>query len=155
MSLRFRYCFGLYPAQPNYLYPVLEPVWPDSAIYWTLGNLLKPLAPINLPKSPTFLVIFCKGFKIYQFLVKSFLGKIYRYLAILFWSHWILRLVITAMDSHSHVSLANLQRSMKESLLVATNCSDWGRRQFVVTNKGSFILRCKFAAACDRQLTFC
>ena len=40
---------------------------PDCAIYWTLGNFLKPLATINLPKSPTFLGIFCKGVKIYHF----------------------------------------------------------------------------------------
>ena len=30
-------------------------VRPDLAIFWTLGNFLKPLAAINLPKSPTFL----------------------------------------------------------------------------------------------------
>ena len=34
---------------------VSEAVFPDLAIYWTLGNLSKPLATINLPKSPTFL----------------------------------------------------------------------------------------------------
>ena len=35
--------------------PVLVlPVWPDWAIYWTLGIFLKPLATINLAKSPTF-----------------------------------------------------------------------------------------------------
>ena len=33
----------------------LHPVWPDLAIFWTLGNLLKPLATINLPKSPNLL----------------------------------------------------------------------------------------------------
>ena len=32
-----------------------------------LGNFLKPLATINLPKYPTFLGIFCKGVKIYHF----------------------------------------------------------------------------------------
>ena len=42
-------------------------VWPDWAIYWTLGNFLKPLATINLPKSPTFLGNFCTGVKIYHF----------------------------------------------------------------------------------------
>ena len=36
----------------------------------------------NLPKSPTFFGNFCKGFKIYHFLVKSFLGNFYRHLAI-------------------------------------------------------------------------
>ena len=34
---------------------ILHTVWPDWAIYRTLGNFLKPLAAINLPKSPTFL----------------------------------------------------------------------------------------------------
>ena len=45
----------------------LQAVWPDWAIYWTLGYFLKPLATINLPKSPTFLGNFCKGVKIYHF----------------------------------------------------------------------------------------
>ena len=45
--------------------------------FWTLGNFLKPLATINLPKSPTFFGNFCKGVKIYHFLVKSFLGNIW------------------------------------------------------------------------------
>ena len=30
-----------------------------KAIYWTYGNFSKPLATINLPKSPTFLGNFC------------------------------------------------------------------------------------------------
>ena len=55
--------------------------------FWTLGNFLKPLATINLPKSPTFLGIFYKGVKYIIFLVKSFLGKFYGHLAIFFWSH--------------------------------------------------------------------
>ena len=33
----------------------------------TLGNLIKPLATINLPESLTFLVNFCKGVIIYHF----------------------------------------------------------------------------------------
>ena len=43
-------------------------VWSYWAIYWTLGNFGKPLATINLPKSPTFFGKFCKGVKIYYFL---------------------------------------------------------------------------------------
>ena len=42
-------------------------MWPDWAIFWTLGNFLKPLATINLPKSPTFLCNFCKGVEIFEF----------------------------------------------------------------------------------------
>ena len=45
----------------------LSSVWPDWAIYWTLGKFSKPLATINLPKSPTFLGNFCKGVKIFDF----------------------------------------------------------------------------------------
>ena len=35
-----------------------------------LGNFLKPLATINLPKSPTFLGTICKGVKIYHFSIE-------------------------------------------------------------------------------------
>ena len=47
-----------------------------------LGNFLKPLAAINLPKSSTFLGIFCKVVKIYHFSSELFLGNFYRHLAI-------------------------------------------------------------------------
>ena len=63
-------------------------VWPDWAIYWTLGHFLKPMATINLPKSHKFLGIFVKVSKTLIFLVKSYLGNFYRHLAIFFWSHW-------------------------------------------------------------------
>ena len=43
-----------------------------------LGNFLKPLTTINLPKSHTFLGNFCKGVKIYHFSIEI----IYRHLAI-------------------------------------------------------------------------
>ena len=49
-----------------------SPVWPDWAIYSTLGNFLKPLATIILPKSPTFLGNFYKGVKIFDFLWNHF-----------------------------------------------------------------------------------
>ena len=39
-------------------------VWPDWAIYCTLGNFSKPEATIILPKLPTFLGNFCKDVKI-------------------------------------------------------------------------------------------
>ena len=55
------------------------PVWPDWAIYWTLGNFLKPLATLNLPNS---YAIFVKVLKSIIFLVKSFLGNFYRHLEI-------------------------------------------------------------------------
>ena len=52
------------------------------AIYWTLGNFLKPLAAINLPRSPTFLGNFCKGVEIYHFSSEIILDSFYRHLAI-------------------------------------------------------------------------
>ena len=45
-------------------------VWPDWPIYLTLGHFSKPLATINLPKSPTFLGNFCKGVKIFNFYIE-------------------------------------------------------------------------------------
>ena len=41
-----------------------------------VGNFLKPLATINLPKSPTFLGNFCKGVKIYHFSSKIIFGQL-------------------------------------------------------------------------------
>ena len=66
-------------------------VWPDWAIYCTLGNFLKPLAMFNLSESPAFLGNFCKGVKIYHFSREIIFGQLYRHLAIFFWSHWSLR----------------------------------------------------------------
>ena len=56
-------------------------------IYWTLGNFSKPLATINLPKSPTFLGNFCKGVKICHFSSDIIWCNFYRHLAIFFCSH--------------------------------------------------------------------
>ena len=55
---------------------LLQAVWPDWAIYSTLCNFLKPLAAINLPKSPTFLGNFCKGVKIYHFSSETIFGQL-------------------------------------------------------------------------------
>ena len=41
---------------------VRQSVWPDCAIYCTLGNFSKPVATIIMPKSPTFLVNFDREF---------------------------------------------------------------------------------------------
>ena len=54
----------------------LPTVWPDWAIYFTLGNFSKPAGTIVLPKLPTSLGNFCKGVKNLSFLVKSFLGNL-------------------------------------------------------------------------------
>ena len=41
-----------------------------------LGKFLKPLAIINLPKSPTFGGNFCKGLKIYHFSSEIIFGQL-------------------------------------------------------------------------------
>ena len=40
------------------------------------GNFLKPLATLNLSKSPTFLGNFCKGVKIYHFSIEIILRQL-------------------------------------------------------------------------------
>ena len=68
-------------------YGPLGAVWPDWAIYYTLGNFLKPLATINLPKSPTFLGNFGKGVKIYHFSYEISFGQLLWTFGDFFWSH--------------------------------------------------------------------
>ena len=72
-----------------YLLPqcVCQSVWPDWAIYCTLGNFSKPMATIILSKLPTFLGNFLKQSKSFIFLVKSFLGNFYKNLATFYWLH--------------------------------------------------------------------
>ena len=48
-------------------------VWPDWAIYWTLGKFL---ATINLPKYHTFLGNFWEGVKIYHFSSEIIFGQL-------------------------------------------------------------------------------
>ena len=50
-------------------------LYPDWAIYWILGNFLKPLATISLPKSTTFLGNFCKGVNSYNFSSEIIFGQ--------------------------------------------------------------------------------
>ena len=67
-----------------------SPVWPDWAIYWTLGIFLKPCTTINLPKSPKILGNFCKGVKIFNFSRNIIFGELLRTFVDFFWSHWYL-----------------------------------------------------------------
>ena len=64
---------------PEKFYNIYRPpsLWPDWAIYWTLGIYSNPLAIINLPKSPTFLGNFCKGVKFFNFSSKIILGQLF------------------------------------------------------------------------------
>ena len=49
-----------------FMHRPIAAVWPDWAIYWILGKFLKPLATINLPKSPTFLGYWCQNHSFFQ-----------------------------------------------------------------------------------------
>ena len=55
-------------------------VWPDLAIYWTLGNFSNPFETMNLPKFPIFLGNFCNSIKIFNFYSEIILGNFYRHL---------------------------------------------------------------------------
>ena len=69
-------------------FPLKWAVWPDWAIYWTLGNFSKPLATINLPKSLTFFGNFCKDVKILNFSNEIIFGQLFGHLATFYLSHW-------------------------------------------------------------------
>ena len=51
-------------------------MWPDWAIFCTLGNFFNPLATINLPRSVTFLGNFRKGVKILNFSSEIIFGQL-------------------------------------------------------------------------------
>ena len=54
-------------------------MWPDLAIYCTLGNFWKPVATIILPKMPTFLENFWKGVKIISFFKWNNFGQLFQH----------------------------------------------------------------------------
>ena len=107
-----------------------SPKWPDSAIYWTLDNFLKPLATINLPRSPTFLGNFCKGVKIYHFSSEIILGNFYRHFVI-FSGH-------TERDQHSYCTFkfdpsrfsrivqTKIEKLLKRFFFSLESCVKWG-----------------------------
>ena len=88
----------------------LSSVWPDWAIYWTLGDFLKPLATINLPKYPTFLGNFCKGLKIYKFSSEIIFMQLLKTFGDFFWSHCLSYTIIPLGQSYQ-TSFAILHRS--------------------------------------------
>ena len=48
-----------------------------GAIYWTLGIFSKPLATVNLPKSPKFSGNFCEVVKIFNFSSEIIFGQLF------------------------------------------------------------------------------
>ena len=72
---------------------------PDSAIYFTLGNFLKPVATIILPKSPIFLGNFGEGGKIFHYSTEII------YWAAFYWSpcSWALILGSQQLAGPQHV----------------------------------------------------
>ena len=72
------------------------------------GQLLKPLAVINLPKSPKFLGNFCKGVKIYHFSSEIIFGQLFKYIWWFFSGH---------TGRHVH--------KKKKNILARRVCIDW------------------------------
>ena len=93
-------------------------VWPDWVIYWTLGNFLKPLATIHLPKSPIFLGNFCKGVKIVHFSSEIIFGNFYRHLLI-FSGHSDLFIVYFRSFQKKHFNFYNITNNMINVLPVS------------------------------------
>ena len=96
----------------------MVPVWPDWAIFCTLGNFFKPLATIYLPKSLTFLGNFCKVIKIYHFSCEIIFGQLLQmfgdfYLvtliatSILFYLNWI-RMMVKAITKLTIIAFCSL-----------------------------------------------
>ena len=84
-------------------------VWPDWEIYGTLGNFLKTLATINLPKSSTFLGNFCKGVKIY-FSSEIIFGLLFIDIGQIFWSHCECYQRVNAFFNFGHFRIKNRQK---------------------------------------------
>ena len=72
----------------------MGPVGPNLAIYWTLGNFLKSLATINLPKSHTILGNFRKGVKINHFSSEIIFGATF----IDIWLFFLVTLTVSNKD---------------------------------------------------------
>ena len=100
-----------------------QPVWPDWAIYWSLGNFLKPLATINLPKLPTLFGSYCEGVKIYHFSSKIMLGQ----LLYTFGDFYLLTL--TRRDFNFFITLRmRMDGRIKSWIAITENC--FSRKQF-------------------------
>ena len=118
----------------NSHWPSSQPVWPDWAIFWTLGTFLKPLATINLPQSSPFLSIYCKVVKIIHFSSETILGNFYRHLAIFIWSHWsqptcaIYSFLTTAVCNHAQVRYYPVASNLDDRLnfCLLTKYIIWG-----------------------------
>ena len=90
-------------------------VRPDWAIFCTLGYFLKPLASINLPKSPTFLGIFCKGVYHLSFSSEIIFGQLLQtfddfYLVTLLTTHS-LQAVVSVLCSFEGMSTRSVSRA--------------------------------------------
>ena len=137
----------------------LSAVWPDLAIFWTLGNFLKPLAAINLPKSLTFLGKFCKDVKIIHFSIEIIFGQLLSkfgdfYLVTLI--HLLLLILIQTRFSkvwNQNFEIPKPPNAAAEAAIkllinqvdrVCADChSDWLKRLKIRTNCSDFCLNYK------------
>ena len=119
-------------------------MWPNWAIYWTLWNFSKPLATINLPKSPTFLDNFWKGVKNYHFSSEIIFGQLLytfgdNFLVTLSISHLLtlsppllqapICTSFTHTLSHTHTLSLSLSLSLTHSITCARAAWKWSSNQ--------------------------
>ena len=90
------------------------------------GQLLKPFATINLPKSPTFLGNFCKGVKIFHFSSEIIFGQLWSFKDI--W--WFFRGHTAQHHHHPVPSQSSISWSSNRFLNLKTKVF----RQFILNN---------------------
>ena len=88
-----------------------QTVWPDWAIYWTLGNFSKPVEQLFCPNLSHSQANFVKVSKSIIFLVKSFLGNFYRHLATFYCSHWTQTMKLSLFIGSAHIIRSTIRTS--------------------------------------------
>ena len=110
----------------------IRPVWPDWAIFCTLGNHSKPVATIILPKLPTLLVNFRKGAKLFIFLVMS----------IFIWSHCSFLSLATEKGVEVHPKGVKLSKGEGASKTIVTiwvkKKKEWKKKNCLLNKTGHF-----------------
>ena len=124
-------------------------MWPDWAIFWTLGNFLSLWKQLICPNLSNSLEIFVNVSKSFIFLVKSFLGNFYRHLGIFLWSHcsrlrfnWAVFFALAIVDSASHSPWTKSQIKQMPSLGTKDN-STFQYRCFNTTLQYLRIINCQ------------
>ena len=112
---------------------MLYSVWPDWAIYWTLGKFIQPLETINLPKSLTFLGNFWKYVKIFNFSTEIIFGQ----LLLTFGDFFLVTLVLLFNTAYSTVKSAHNRRIL--TYLTTANKYHYTASLFICSHSADFL----------------